>query len=532
MNGTTTPDQYQSARGKALCGESAAARADYERLLAGELDGALRARLLNDLGTIDILAGADARGVERFREALSLDDNCAAAQANLELIQQLAVPRMAEGDHNGKSAETPSTRIAIVSFLFNWPSTGGGIIHTVELAQFLTAAGYDVRLYCPQYAGWNIGRCGDGCPVPVEKIPFAESDWNLETIKERFRESINEFAPDHVLITDCWNMKPHIADALRRYSVLWRMQAQECLCPLNNLRLLTDTRGEIVQCDANQLSSPDHCLECLKSHNHQSGPLHRAERALAEVWTPEYRQLLQRTILEATAILVLNPTVAELYRPHIDNVQVVTWGMDAARFVEPSPQPTDCDGRIRILFAGVAAELIKGFRVLEEACHRLWQKRQDFELVVTIDPPGNVEPFTRYVGWQSQADLPGWYARCDITAVPTIAQDGLSRTSVEAMASARPVVASRIGGLPFTVEDEVTGLLCEPGDPADWADKLNCLLDDAELRKRLGSEGRQRFEERFPWERVIYEQYRPLLDEVSSRAAKVQRDKVKQHSTS
>ena len=95
--------------------------------------------------------------------------------------------------------------------------------------------------------------------------------------------------------------------------------------------------------------------------------------------------------------------------------------------------------------------------------------------------------------------------------MPTIAQDALSITSVEAMASGMPVVASRIGGLPYTVTDGVTGLLFEPGDPADLARQIARLLDDPDLRQQMGLAGRKRFEEDFTWETVIERHWRPLL---------------------
>jgi glycosyltransferase involved in cell wall biosynthesis len=124
---------------------------------------------------------------------------------------------------------------------------------------------------------------------------------------------------------------------------------------------------------------------------------------------------------------------------------------------------------------------------------------------------GQIDEFTRSVGWCSQAELPRHYRAADICLVPTIAQDALSISSVEAMAAGIPVNASRIGGLPYTVTDGVTGLLCEPGNPADLAEKIACLLDDLPLRRRMGLEGRRRFEEDFTWERVIERYWRPLL---------------------
>ena len=131
--------------------------------------------------------------------------------------------------------------------------------------------------------------------------------------------------------------------------------------------------------------------------------------------------------------------------------------------------------------------------------------------MVTFDPPGQIDEFTRSVGWCSLAELPRHYREADICLVPTIAQDSLSRTSVEAMASGIPVVASRIGGLPYTVTDGITGLLCEPSDPVDLARQIARLLDDQPLRRQMGLAGRKRFEQDFVWETVIERHFRPLL---------------------
>src|SRR5581483_6705553 len=146
-------------------------------------------------------------------------------------------------------------------------------------------------------------------------------------------------------------------------------------------------------------------------------------------------------------------------------------------------------------FAGLVDEWMKGFHVLHAACARLWQKRQDFELVATGEPPGQHDDFTRFVGWLSQDDLPHHLRAAHVLVMPTVAQEALGRTAVEAMAAGRPVVASRIGGLPFTVADGSTGLLCEPGDPDDLARQIELLLDDPALRERTGRAGRKRFEE-------------------------------------
>jgi D-inositol-3-phosphate glycosyltransferase len=69
------------------------------------------------------------------------------------------------------------------------------------------------------------------------------------------------------------------------------------------------------------------------------------------------------------------------------------------------------------------------------------------------------------------------------------------------MACGTPVVASRVGGLTFTIDDEETGLLVPFGDPEALANKLRSLLTDSVLRQRMG-EIAQIAAQRFAWESV------------------------------
>ena len=164
-----------------------------------------------------------------------------------------------------------------------------------------------------------------------------------------------------------------------------------------------------------------------------------------------------------------------------------------------------------LLFAGLVEEWMKGYRVFHEACRLLWQRRRDFVLVATGEPAGRVDEFTRFIGWQSQEELPVRLREADVLVMPTIAQEALGRTAVEAMAAGRPVIASRIGGLPFTVADGATGLLFEPGDAGDLAGRSRHCSTTRGLRERMGLAGRRRFEEHYAWDVIIEKHYRPLL---------------------
>jgi glycosyltransferase involved in cell wall biosynthesis len=78
--------------------------------------------------------------------------------------------------------------------------------------------------------------------------------------------------------------------------------------------------------------------------------------------------------------------------------------------------------------------------------------------------------------------------------------EGFCLPAVEEMACGLPLVATQVGALPEIVgSDESAGLLVPPGDAEALATALGRLLDDPELRRRLGAAGRRRVQERFTW---------------------------------
>ena len=75
--------------------------------------------------------------------------------------------------------------------------------------------------------------------------------------------------------------------------------------------------------------------------------------------------------------------------------------------------------------------------------------------------------------------------------------EGVPVVLMEAMAAGVPVVSTRIAGVPELVEDGASGFLVPPGEPRAVAEKAALLLDDAELRSRLGAAGREKVEREF-----------------------------------
>jgi glycosyltransferase involved in cell wall biosynthesis len=84
------------------------------------------------------------------------------------------------------------------------------------------------------------------------------------------------------------------------------------------------------------------------------------------------------------------------------------------------------------------------------------------------------------------------WIRASVAVVPSVWQEPLGQVAIEAMLAGRPVVASDVGGLRDVVQHNSTGLLVPPSDPGSLAAALDSLLDNPELRKRMGEAGRTR----------------------------------------
>lgn len=108
----------------------------------------------------------------------------------------------------------------------------------------------------------------------------------------------------------------------------------------------------------------------------------------------------------------------------------------------------------------------------------------------------------RLVGFRS--DIPNMLSIMDIFALSSILE-GLPRVLLEALALARPVVATSIDGVTEIAQHEVTALLVPPRQPAALAHAIIALMKDQKLASRLGKAGRKLAEERFALSRAVKE---------------------------
>jgi glycosyltransferase involved in cell wall biosynthesis len=105
-----------------------------------------------------------------------------------------------------------------------------------------------------------------------------------------------------------------------------------------------------------------------------------------------------------------------------------------------------------------------------------------------------------FLGYQEE--VASYYAAFDALILPS-ANEGTPVSAIEALAGGRPVVATRVGGVPDVVRDGIDGFLVEPGDVDAMAERLSTLAADPPLRHRMGEAGRASVHERYSVGRLL-----------------------------
>jgi len=115
-------------------------------------------------------------------------------------------------------------------------------------------------------------------------------------------------------------------------------------------------------------------------------------------------------------------------------------------------------------------------------------------------------------GYIPDEHLVATYRQAEMFVLPSLFEP-FGMTALEAMACGRPVVASRLGGIREVVTSEESGLLVDPADPGEFSAAIIRLLNDEQLSRRIGEQGRHIVRERYSWEVIaarhikFYEKY-------------------------
>jgi glycosyltransferase involved in cell wall biosynthesis len=218
-------------------------------------------------------------------------------------------------------------------------------------------------------------------------------------------------------------------------------------------------------------------------------------------------------------------TLEALRAMHVpaDRTGTVHYGVDEATF---HPRPEIKEPRT-ILFVGAMQEH-KGGLVFLEALRHLRRPARVVLLTISRDPAygdafqraldaeraRGMHTFEHVPDMRDQERLVRSYQAATVFATPSL-QSVFELVNLEALACGTPVVASRVGGFPDLIADDVNGYMVPPGDPRALAARLEAVLDDPALARRLGEAGRATILREFTWARVgekLEACYRNLLE--------------------
>jgi D-inositol-3-phosphate glycosyltransferase len=251
---------------------------------------------------------------------------------------------------------------------------------------------------------------------------------------------------------------------------------------------------------------------------HTLGKLkNRVARSEAELEAPLRVESEREIINSVDRLIAANPLekaqMIWLYGADPTKIEVIPCGVDLELFYPRARSEAEAylDMPVHhkmVLFVG-RVEPLKGIDVLIEAMAHVLEKHTDLRdniclCVIGGEPDADAANMDRemarlqnmretlgiadvvaFLGKRAQPALPFHYSAAEVCVVPSH-YESFGMVALEAMACGTPVVASRVGGLTFTVRDGSTGFLVPNDDPKALAEKLSLLLTDEALRQEMG----------------------------------------------
>lgn len=104
----------------------------------------------------------------------------------------------------------------------------------------------------------------------------------------------------------------------------------------------------------------------------------------------------------------------------------------------------------------------------------------------------------KLLGKKNQNETAEYIRNCSFLVLPSISE-GLGMVLLEAMACGKPVIGTKVGGIPELIKDEYNGFLVPPNNPDELRKKIEILINNNELRKKIGKNGKE-FSKNFSWE--------------------------------
>ncbi|MBE0415679.1 MAG: glycosyltransferase family 4 protein [Dehalococcoidia bacterium] len=222
-------------------------------------------------------------------------------------------------------------------------------------------------------------------------------------------------------------------------------------------------------------------------------------------------------------IAVSKPAMEFISKHFPGDYKIIPNGIDVEHFSADVPTIERFrDGKLNILFIG-RMEKRKGLRYLLGAYKKVKSELPNTRLIVV--GPGDIgrhEKLVRkanledvvFTGYVPNEDLPIYYHTADLFCAPATGEESFGIILLEAMAAAKPIVASEVEGYASVMNNGAQGLLVPPQDEQALATALIRLLSDKHLRQEMGARGRLKVEE-YGWQNItrrVVDYYASLLN--------------------
>jgi glycosyltransferase involved in cell wall biosynthesis len=428
-------------------------------------------------------------------------------------------------------------RILLVSHAFLPHSLGGVEVCTANVAQALHRMGHDVhvfhRISQPDHPEYEVQETSwEGLSVTTINNTFSRVDrfemaYRNMAIEEAFAAWLNRWTPPDVVHFQ------HLTCLSTGLPLVTRAQGIPSVLTLHDYWLACQ-RGQMLQPDLTLCAEPESakCARCLASQIRTGQPLGRAVNwMIDEARPPSIRsvgRLAGRALPETLRKRDHRHAVREIQARtrHVNGVmrtvnllitpseyhrgQFVHFGVPAERVVvRHNGQHTELfrdhphvpADHLRLVFLGSVIPS-KGVHILIEAFNGIDDKRASLDIHGWAPPYEGFPTYfqdlkaqatgrVRFHGPYENSQVAAILAQTDALVVPSIWPENSPVTIQEARMAGVPVVASRIGGIPEFVQDDVSGLLFTPRDVEDLRAALQRLVNDPSLLNHL-REGIQR----------------------------------------
>ncbi len=433
-------------------------------------------------------------------------------------------------------------KIGLVTEFFPPYILGGGELSVKELGKALAEAGEEVYVITPSYDGWRGELSLDGYTVVYYPFPLKQAFDHRYLVGNPlfFRYMAREVGKA------CSKYSIEILHAQNKYAVPGTIYAGEKA----SIPVVATLRDTIAICEFGicLLSFPHKpprwcsfwkrlrcCINFLEMYSDSVSTLDKLVKApLLATYSAYLARVLRSDLRKVDKIVFASQGLLEVYasldlpREKLAVIPNIPPRIEAKAGNHRDVRKSLAVGEdaFLVVYAG-RISWGKGVHTLLEAVRLLMRRGEAKNLKVALVGGGLVNRFTEisreyglndsvmFLGPRPHDFVLSLVASSDAAVMPSVWPEPLSRFVLEAMVLSKPIIATRVGGNPDAVIDGENGFLVKPSSPTELANALSKLINNPDLRKKMGARSRELVKEIFSREEIVkktLDLYRDVLE--------------------